>query len=63
LRHSAAVMRRKVAPRAIIAAMLTGFGLTALLYSLPNTPGDIAERSLPFIAASILAIVGSARKQ
>lgn len=38
----ARVLRRQVAPGAVLGAMLTGFGLTAVLYSLPDAPGDIA---------------------
>ena len=53
---------RTIAPWAIIAAMLAGFGLTALLYSLPNTPGDIAERLLPFLIASLIVFFGSAKR-
>ncbi len=51
--------QRQVAPGWALASMLTGFGLTAVLYSLPNTPGDIAERLLPFLAATILALIGA----
>ena len=56
------IASRKVARWESIAAMLTGFGLTALLYSLPNTPGDVAERLLPFLAASFLVLAGSSRR-
>ena len=31
-----------------------GFGLTVLLSLLPNVPGDILERLLPFMAHSLL---------
>lgn len=50
----ARIMGWKIAPNAILPAMLTGFGLTALLYSLPNTPGDIAERLIPFAASMVI---------
>ncbi|MFK7956373.1 MAG: sodium/proline symporter [Lysobacterales bacterium] len=54
--------QRQVKPGWALASMLTGFGLTAALYSLPNTPGDIAERLLPFLAAAILALIGARPK-
>ncbi len=44
-------------PIAVLAAMLTGFLLAVLLYLLPDTPGDIAERVLPFTAALTLLLL------
>ena len=41
--------------------MLTGFGLTALPYSLPDPPGDSAERLLPFLAAAVIVWIGAGR--
>ena len=32
-------------------AMSLGFGLTVVLYLAPDTPGDIAERAVPFLVA------------
>ena len=55
----ARVLNRRIAPSAIIAAMLAGFGLTAVLYSLPNTPGDIAERAIPFLVSGLIVFFGS----
>lgn len=57
----ARVLRRNIAPAAVVAAMLAGFGLTALLYSLPDTPGDIAERLLPFVVSALIIVCGSRR--
>ncbi|MEM6574921.1 MAG: sodium/proline symporter [Pseudomonadota bacterium] len=54
---------RTVAPPWALASMLTGFGLTAVIFSLPNTPGDIAERVVPFIAALVLALVGTRNRR
>ncbi len=54
--------QRTISPPFALASMLAGFGLTAVLYTLPNTPGDIAERLLPFIAATVLAMVGSTKR-
>ena len=50
---------RQVAATATLAAMLAGFGLTVLLSLLPNTPGDVAERVLPFVIALLIAAAGS----
>ena len=36
-------------PAAVPVAMAAGFLLTVFFYSLPDTPGDIAERALPFL--------------
>jgi hypothetical protein len=33
-----------------------GFGLTMVLSLLPNAPGDILERLLPFVVHSLLLI-------
>jgi sodium/proline symporter len=38
-------------PRGVLASILTGFGLAVIFYLLPNTPGDILERLVPFCAA------------
>jgi sodium/proline symporter len=46
----------EVSAKGTIASMLTGFGLTVVLSWLPNTPGDVAERVLPFLIALALAI-------
>lgn len=50
---------RQVEATATLAAMLAGFGLTVLLSLLPNTPGDVAERVLPFVIALLIAAAGS----
>ena len=38
-------------------SMLLGFGLTVLFYSLPNGPGDLWERAVPFLIASVTLYV------
>ncbi|MEH6609610.1 MAG: sodium/proline symporter [Halioglobus sp.] len=38
-----------LSPGRIFPAILTGFLSAVIFYLLPNTPGDIAERSLPFL--------------
>ena len=50
---------RKIGAGATLGAMLAGFGLTVLISLLPNTPGDVAERVLPFIVALFVAYAGS----
>ncbi len=55
------VLNIRVREKFILAALLTGFGLTVLLYSLPDTPGDIAERLLPFAVAMVVALAGRQR--
>ena len=47
-----------IPPVAVLAAMIIGFGLTAVFYSMPNTPGDWAERLIPFVASSLIVICG-----
>ncbi|MBT6209477.1 MAG: sodium/proline symporter [Woeseia sp.] len=52
---------RTVSSTATLAAMVTGFGLTVLISFFPNTPGDVAERLLPFFIAIINARMGSTK--
>ena len=52
---------RTVSSTATLAAMVTGFGLTVLISFFPNTPGDVAERLLPFFIAIIIARMGSTK--
>ena len=42
-------------------AISAGFGLTILISLLPGTPGDVAERVLPFVVAMIIAVATSSR--
>ncbi len=49
-------------PGAVIAAVATGFGLTVLLYLSPDTPGDVAERALPFLVGCLILVVGKHRR-
>jgi sodium/proline symporter len=52
---------RSVSARGTLAAMLAGFVSTLLLSWLPNAPGDVAERILPFLLAFAIAIPASRR--
>ncbi len=54
------LIARSISPQGTLAAMLTGFGLTVLISWLPDTPGDFAERIVPFAIA--LAIAASASR-
>ena len=51
----------RVAPAAAIVSVVTGFSAAVVLYLLPDTPGDIAERVLPFTAASMALLAGRER--
>lgn len=51
------LLGRSVSSAATLAAMVAGFGLTVFISFFPDTPGDVAERLLPFFLA--LAIAGS----
>lgn len=53
------LLGRSVSARGTLAAMLAGFTLTVLISWFPNTPGDVAERILPFALALIIAIFAS----
>lgn len=46
----------EISARGTLASMLSGFGLTVIVSLLPDTPGDIAERVLPFLLALGLAM-------
>lgn len=47
---------RSVSAGGTLAAILAGFGSTLVLSWLPHTPGDVAERVLPFIIAFTVAL-------
>jgi sodium/proline symporter len=44
--------------KSTLSAMMMGAGLTVVLHLLPDSPGDIAERLLPFVLALGLSIGG-----
>jgi Na+/proline symporter len=53
----ARILHWQVPPKAALYSIILGFGLAVVLYLLPNTPGDILERMLPFsVAFGLLAI-------
>lgn len=47
---------RPLSAESVLAAICTGFLLAVILYLLPNSPGDIAERTIPFCAATLVLI-------
>ncbi|GMG86338.1 sodium/proline symporter [Biformimicrobium ophioploci] len=49
------------AHRAVRESVLTGFILAVVLYLLPSTPGDWAERIIPFCAASVVLLLRPSR--
>jgi Na+/proline symporter len=44
----------RIAPERVLPAIAVGFCAAVALYMLPNTPGDIAERLLPFLLGSLI---------
>lgn len=48
---------------AVLLSVLSGFGLTVVLSFTPNAPGDVIERLLPFVVASVILIIGREPKQ
>lgn len=47
----ARVLRWQCRDAAIPLSLVAGFGLTVLFYSLPDGPGDLWERAVPFVVA------------
>lgn len=45
-------------PGMVLLSILTGFSLAVVLYLLPNTPGDVVERLLPFTTGFIILMIG-----
>jgi len=48
----------RLAGWSVPAAIGLGFGLTALLYGLPDGPGDLWERGVPFVVATVTLLLG-----
>jgi len=53
----------RVASRAALASIATGFGLTVVFYLLPDTPGDWVERLVPLTLALVIAWLGGTRSR
>jgi len=54
----ARAMDKSIHPYSVILSMLSGFGLTAYIHALPATPGQIAERAVPFAISALIVFVG-----
>jgi sodium/proline symporter len=52
----------RIAPNNQVAGIWIGFGLAVILSWLPNTPGDVAERLLPFAAHFLYLLFVRGRK-
>ena len=59
---SAVPSRDRPAPRAVRAAMWSGFLLTVLFYLLPDAEGDVLERIAPFLVALGVAALAPDRR-
>ena len=55
------LLRWKVRPAAVTGAVATGFGATVILYAAPDTPGDLAERAVPFLLGFAILLAGRRR--
>lgn len=55
------LLGRSVSSTSTLAAMVSGFGMTVVISMFPNTPGDVAERLLPFFLSLAIAFSGSRR--
>ena len=54
---------KRVRSGSSLGALWAGFVLTLLFYMMPDTPGDLLERCLPFIASMGIALSGGERRQ
>jgi sodium/proline symporter len=54
---------KKVRPGSLLGAMWSGFVLTVLFHLMPDTPGDLLERCLPFIVAMGIALSGGDQRR
>ncbi len=52
---------REIEPALLFAAIAVGFAGTVVLYWLPDTPGDWAERLVPLAASLAICLAGSRR--
>ena len=53
----ARLLRWRVSPTGVICAVAVGFILTFILHLTPDTPGDVAERCVPFTLAMAIVLV------
>ena len=55
------LLRWEVSAAAVTWAVIIGFGLTFILHLAPNTPGDVAERFVPFALAMGIVLAAKGR--
>ncbi|MGH9457587.1 MAG: sodium/proline symporter [Thermoanaerobaculia bacterium] len=53
----------RVRSGAVLASIVTGFGLTVLLHFFPDAPGDAAERLVPLLVALGIAWLGKTNRE
>jgi sodium/proline symporter len=54
---------KRVRPGSALGAMWAGCLLTIVFYLMPDTPGDLLERTLPIVAAMGIALSGGERRR
>ncbi|HYM36543.1 MAG TPA: hypothetical protein VET48_14185 [Steroidobacteraceae bacterium] len=54
---------KRVRPGSTLGAIWSGFLLTIVFHLMPDTPGDLLERSLPFTASLGIALSGGERRR
>jgi Na+/proline symporter len=57
------VSGKRVRPGAMLAAIWSGFILSAIFHLLPDAPGDFLERVMPFVASLGIALTGGERRR
>lgn len=50
-------------PWSVVTSIAVGFFSTVIIYLLPDTPGDFAERIIPFVGCFIILLVSARKKQ
>ena len=53
----------RLQPIGVVLSIVTGFVLAVALYLAPNTPGDVAERLVPFVVALAVLLVFRQRRR
>ena len=54
---------KSVRPGSTLGSIWAGFALTTIFHAMPDTPGDLLERGLPFIVALGIALSGGERRR
>jgi len=53
----------RLQPGGVLLSIVTGFALAVLFYLLPDTPGDIVERLVPFCIGLTVLFLARSRKR